>query len=42
VESGPTQQIFTAPEHPYTAKLLGSELNLDRVLEDRLRVVGES
>jgi oligopeptide/dipeptide ABC transporter ATP-binding protein len=28
VETGPTQQVFTAPAHPYTAGLLGSTLEL--------------
>jgi microcin C transport system ATP-binding protein len=25
VETGPTEQLFTAPQHPYTKRLLGSE-----------------
>ncbi|MCU0509607.1 MAG: ABC transporter ATP-binding protein [Anaerolineae bacterium] len=28
VETGPTQRVFTAPAHPYTAGLLGSTLEL--------------
>ncbi|WP_420846201.1 hypothetical protein [Microbacterium caowuchunii] len=29
VETGPTDQIFTDPQHPYTQSLLASELTLE-------------
>ncbi|MBL7486523.1 ABC transporter ATP-binding protein [Frankia sp. AgB1.9] len=39
VEHGPVQEIFSAPQHPYTWGLLSSMTRLDRVRSDRLRAV---
>ncbi|MBL7499951.1 ABC transporter ATP-binding protein [Frankia sp. CNm7] len=39
VEHGPVQEIFSAPQHPYTWGLLSSITRLDRARADRLRAV---
>ncbi|MDT3438382.1 MULTISPECIES: ABC transporter ATP-binding protein [unclassified Pseudofrankia] len=39
VEHGPVQEIFSAPQHPYTWGLLSSITRLDRTRSDRLRAV---
>jgi len=39
VEHGSVQEIFSAPQHPYTWGLLSSITRLDRIRSDRLRAV---
>jgi peptide/nickel transport system ATP-binding protein len=39
VEHGPVQEIFSAPQHPYTWGLLSSMTRLDRTRVERLRAV---
>jgi ABC-type dipeptide/oligopeptide/nickel transport system ATPase component len=41
VECGPTEQIFTAPKHPYTQRLIGS-LPRVPVLSSRFSVLSKS
>jgi peptide/nickel transport system ATP-binding protein len=39
VETGPVEEIFSAPQHPYTWGLLSSVMRLDRTRSERLRAV---
>jgi peptide/nickel transport system ATP-binding protein len=39
VESGPTRQVLTAPEHPYTVALLNSVLDGTQLPRTRLRTI---
>jgi peptide/nickel transport system ATP-binding protein len=39
VETGPVEEIFSAPQHPYTWGLLSSVMRLDRTRTERLRAV---
>lgn len=40
VESGPAQQVFTQPRHPYTQALLAAALNLETVAYDPMPKAG--
>jgi oligopeptide/dipeptide ABC transporter ATP-binding protein len=39
VESGPTEEVFVRPSHPYTIGLLGSTLDLGRDKDQPLQAV---
>ena len=41
VEAGPAEQIFKAPEHPYTRLLMDTVPDIDMGRRDRVPVVGE-
>ena len=35
VETGPTEAVFAAPQHPYTAELMAASPDIERALQAR-------